>query len=94
MRFTNPFTSVPSVTRYCFDKVIAAAGVRPVQFHDLRHGLASFLHDQGLGARDIMEALGHSSIKMTMDTYTHLFAESSRKVVDAMGSVMEVKAAN
>lgn len=84
----------PRAARYRFDKVIAAAGVRPVRFHDLRHGLASFLHAEGLGARDIMDALGHSSIKMTMDTYTHLLAESSRKVADVMGLVMEVKAAN
>ncbi len=53
-------------------KAIAAAGVPDIRFHDLRHGCATFLLAQGIPARAVADILGHSSIKMTMDTYAHV----------------------
>lgn len=44
-----------------------------VDFHDLRHTSAAILIQQGAHPRAIMERMGHSSIKTTMDTYGHLF---------------------
>ncbi|WP_081658453.1 tyrosine-type recombinase/integrase [Sporomusa ovata] len=39
--------------------------------HDLRHDHASRLFAQGEHPRDVQDRLGHSSITLTMDTYTH-----------------------
>ncbi len=53
-------------------RAITQAGVPDIRFHDLRHGCASFLLASGVPARVVMDILGHSSIKTTMDTYSHV----------------------
>lgn len=42
-----------------------------IRFHDLRHSAASFLLAQREHPRVIMQILGHSSIRISMDTYAH-----------------------
>jgi integrase len=46
--------------------------VPKITFHDLRHTHASLLLKQGIHPKIVSERLGHSSIQMTLDTYTHL----------------------
>jgi integrase len=61
------------------------AGTR---FHDLRHFFASQLIGQGETAAYVRDQMGHSSIKVTFDTYGHLFPgrgkEASSKYEKAM----------
>lgn len=45
----------------------------PMRFHDLRHTHAAMLIAQGEHPKVIQNRLGHSSIKVTLDTYGHLF---------------------
>jgi integrase len=42
------------------------------RFHDLRHTHASLLLAQGAHVKVVQERLGHASVTMTMDTYSHL----------------------
>lgn len=49
----------------------AATGVKATP-HQLRHSYASLLHSAGIDVKDAQEFLGHSSILMTQDIYTHL----------------------
>jgi integrase len=44
-----------------------------MRFHDLRHTHAAILIAQGEHPKVIQHRLGHSSIKVTLDTYGHLF---------------------
>jgi integrase len=44
-----------------------------MRFHDLRHTHAAMLIAQGEHPKVIQNRLGHSSIKVTLDTYGHLF---------------------
>jgi integrase len=55
-----------------FHAALTAAGVRRIRFHDLRHSCASLLLAQGVPARVVMEVLGHSTITLTMNTYSHV----------------------
>jgi integrase len=48
-------------------------------FHDFRHVAASIWIAQGLNPKQIQDRMGHSSIKVTMDLYGHLWAD---KVAD------------
>ncbi|MFB3738724.1 MAG: tyrosine-type recombinase/integrase [Candidatus Velamenicoccus archaeovorus] len=52
---------------------LAAAGVRGVRFHDLRHHAAAAAIAAGAHPKAIAWRLGHSSITVTMDTYGSLF---------------------
>lgn len=47
------------------------AGIRYIRLHDLRHTSATLLIAKGVHAKIISERLGHSSIKITMNTYGH-----------------------
>lgn len=42
------------------------------RFHDFRHGHATFLLQEGAHPKIVQARLGHASIKMTMDIYSHL----------------------
>jgi integrase len=44
--------------------------------HALRHACASLWIEQGHNPKQIPPLMGHSSIKVTFDTYGHLFADS------------------
>ena len=43
-----------------------------VTAHQLRHGYATILFDAGLDAKDAQYLLGHTTIAMTQDVYTHI----------------------
>ncbi|MFG2121644.1 tyrosine-type recombinase/integrase [Streptomyces sp. NPDC048710] len=71
-----------------FEALCTRAGVRKIRFHDLRHTCASLLHEQGADARMIMEFLGHSSIRVTMDIYTFVRLDSQRSAFDRVGDAL------
>ena len=54
------------------------AGLPPLRFHDLRHSCASLLVAQGVHPRIVMEILGHSTITLTMNTYSHVLPQNQR----------------
>lgn len=54
------------------DRTLAAADLRRIRVHDLRHTCATLLLSQGVPQRVIMEQLGHSSIAVTMNIYAHV----------------------
>ena len=54
--------------------------------HQLRHGYATILYEAGIQDKDAQELLGHSSIAVTRDVYTHIRqgqkAETAKKLND------------
>ena len=63
-----------------------------VRFHDLRHTHATHLLEQGVHPKVAQERLGHSSISITMDIYSHVLpgmgAEAAKKVGDALSAAV------
>ena len=52
--------------------------------HDLRHTAASILINQGMHPLLVKEHLGHSTIRITMDLYGHMFPTDRARVADAL----------
>jgi integrase len=52
-------------------RIVAQAKTRPVTFHGLRHTHATELLRAGVHPKVASERLGHASIAVTMDTYSH-----------------------
>jgi integrase len=75
------------VTRRFQDR-LARAGLPRMRFHDLRHSAASLLLAQGVHPRVVMELLGHSDIRLTMNTYSHVIPQLSREAADKMGAAL------
>jgi integrase len=65
-----------NLTRTIFAPALRRAGLPQVRFHDLRHTFASLLVHQGAHPKYISEQLGHASVQITMDRYSHLFDQS------------------
>jgi integrase len=55
-----------------FQRLLKKAGLPKVRLHDLRHTHASLLLARGVHPKVVQERLGHSSITMTLDLYSHL----------------------
>ena len=55
-----------------------------MRFHDLRHSCATVLLVQQVPMKYVQELLGHSSLKMTSDLYSHIVPEIRRETAAAM----------
>jgi len=62
---------VPDEITQSFADVVRWLGLS-VRFHDLRHGNASQLGRMGVPTKVIGERLGHSSVTITLDVYSHV----------------------
>jgi integrase len=68
-----------------FKPLLEKAGLpRSTRFHDLRHTAASLLFSQGTHPKLVQEALGHSTIAVTLDVYSHMIPGMGDQVVTAM----------
>ena len=60
-------------------------GVKVIRLHDARHTHASLMLKQGIHPKVVQERLGHSTIAITLDTYSHVapgLQESAAKRFD------------
>ena len=65
------------------------AGLPHVSIHDLRHTFASMLNNAHVDIAMISAELGHASIGITLNTYTHVFgnvSDSSRGIADTLNN--------
>lgn len=73
-----------------FQRDLVAAGLPLVvdgkrfHFHDLRHSTATILLAEGVDARIVADLLGHSTTKVTRDTYQHVTAAMTAAAAEAM----------
>ena len=86
----------PSVLHRHFKKLLEAAELsKGTRFHDLRHTHASLLLASGTTSlKLIQERLGHSSITITADTYSHLLPGAQRKAADRLEKMVLKKGAS
>ena len=59
-----------------------------VRFHDLRHAYPTRLLERGVHPKVVSEALSHSSISITMDTYSHVMPSMLQVAADAIDVVL------
>lgn len=62
----------PRTLTTIFERVVKTSQVPKIRFHDLRHTHATLLLKLGINPKIASERLGHSSIKTTLDTYSHV----------------------
>jgi integrase len=64
--------SAPDVFSTAFAAFVRRSGMKPFRFHDLRHSHATHLLRAGVHPKVVSERLGHSSVGITLDTYSHV----------------------
>lgn len=62
----------PRLITHAFIRLIKSSGLPRVRLHDLRHGHATHLLTKGVHPKVVQERLGHASIVLTLDTYSHV----------------------
>ena len=67
-----------------WNSLLRRAGPPDVRFHDLRHTCATLLLTKCVHPKIVSEMLGHSSIAITLDTYSHVIPGPGEVVASAM----------
>ena len=71
----------PRTLQYRFEKILKSAGIREMTFHSLRHTYATLCIEKGMDIKTLSELLGHSDVKITLNTYVHSSDRLKRKYV-------------
>jgi integrase len=77
-----------NLDRRHFKKIIKTAGLRKIRLYDLRHTMATLLLSKGVNPKIVSERLGHSSIGLTLDTYSHVLPTMQWEATNHMESLM------
>jgi integrase len=83
---------LPSNFTRSFHRLLKRAGMERMRVHDLRHSCATFLALQGVEPRTAMEILGHSTITITLQLYTHALEQAKRMAVTKMDTLLDAHA--
>ena len=78
-----------SFSYHVFKKaLLPRAGIsEKVRFHDLRHTHATWLLASGVNVKVVSERLGHSTIRITLDTYAHVIKTMQTAAVEKLDNI-------
>jgi integrase len=68
--------------------LLKRAGLPQITFHDLRHTCASLLFQRNVHPKFVQELLGHASVAITLDTYSHMLPGMGGEAADAIGEAL------
>lgn len=78
-----------NLRNHSFRRIKARSGVREnLRFHDLRHTCATLLLSKGVNAKVVSEMLGHASITITLNTYSHVLPDMQDTAAEAMEAAL------
>jgi integrase len=78
-----------NLTARSFKPLLVKAVLSPsVRLHDLRHTCATLLLGKGVHPKIVQELLGHATIAITLDTYSHVLPTMQSEAVKAMEEVL------
>jgi integrase len=84
----TPIEAQNVVNRH-FKPLIRRAGLPDIRWHDLRHTAATLLLAKGVHPKLVQHLLGHASITMTLDRYSHWIPSMGRATATAMDDALE-----
>ena len=69
------------------NKIYRKAGIEGATMHTLRHTYATRCFEAGVELKLVSTQLGHSSVKITYDTYVHLFEDTKAREIDKLSEI-------
>ncbi|HSW09429.1 MAG TPA: site-specific integrase [Bacillota bacterium] len=78
-----------TLLRWSFYPLMARAGVPRIRFHDLRHTCATLLLAAGEHPKIVQELLGHASVTLTLDTYSHVLPSMREAAASRMEALLD-----
>jgi integrase len=77
-----------NMVKRSFKPLLETAGLPEIRFHDLRHTCATVLLGRRVHPKLVQELLGHATIAMTLDTYSHYLPSMGDQAAGAMGDAL------
>ena len=71
-----------------FVRLAEAAGLGKPRFHDLRHTAATLMLAAGVHPKIVSERLGHATVSITLDTYSHVLPDLQRDAALAIDEIL------
>lgn len=88
------FPVVQEAVQHKMKRQIKVAGVKKIRVHDLRHSHVAYLIEKGVEPLLIKERLGHKDIRITLNTYGHLYPNQQRKVANLLDEKIKLMRLN
>lgn len=70
------------------ERIIQDAGLPAIRLYGLRHTSATMLLTSGEHPKVVSERLGHASVVLTLDTYSHVLPNMQKEATQGIGSLM------
>jgi integrase len=71
-----------------FKPMLRRAGLPDIRWHDLRHTCATLLLSRGTHPTYVQKLLGHASVQLTLDRYSHWMPSMGKHTANAMDEVL------
>jgi integrase len=84
----------PNTITRAWGMLAARCGIKVIRLHDARHTHASLMLKQGIHPKIVQERLGHASIQMTLDTYSHVAPGLQQAAAERFDQALNHKAKN
>ncbi|MDH2882397.1 tyrosine-type recombinase/integrase [Bacillus cytotoxicus] len=81
---------IPRNFRQFFKETTKRIGLPQIRVHDLRHTHATILIEQNVNVKLISSRLGHSSIKTTLDIYSHVLPSMDKSISDEIEKIIKM----
>jgi integrase len=78
----------PRSLTHAFVKFVRGHGLAPIRLHDLRHSHATHMLASGVHPKIAQERLGHSSVSVTIDLYSHVLPGMQAEAVSRVDAVL------
>lgn len=84
------FRDLRNLSTRVFKKILEAADL-PGEFrlYDLRHSCATLLLQADENVKVVSERLGHASVKLTLDTYSHVLPTMQKRAADKLADMFD-----
>ncbi|HAJ00633.1 MAG TPA: hypothetical protein DCL97_08160 [Dehalococcoidia bacterium] len=89
-RSSRRISEGPSTLTLAFRRLTRRLGFTGVRLHDLRHTHATLMMEQGVNPKVVSERLGHASVVITLDTYSHVLPNMQEEAVAKFEAAMAV----
>jgi integrase len=78
----------PFAISKAFHQLSAAACLPQIRLHDLRHSYATLALSSGVNPRIVSGRLGHSTVALTLDVYSHVLPQQDREAAEAIAALL------
>jgi len=80
--------SETNLSRRYFKPLLESTALPDIRLYDLRHSCATLLLSAGENPKIVSERLGHASITLTLDTYSHVLPDMQQGAADKLEGIL------